>query len=246
MTRAYRVAVFGGGPGGSEGLRARMARGRPNWWVILAVSLGLIAVLVATSTGAPSTAPHGGGGAEAAARTAHRGIATGAPDPRRATVAPTTTTTLAAAPTTTTVAPVAATHTSSSGSSGVAAGPAPAAGVTTTTVAPTTTTTSPAASVPAQSADRTVAQGYLDPPNPSSDRYDFTGTGAMQVSVVWAGSTYLTMQVSCGGGTQNVGGAGAMAASLPDASGSCLATVTEPSDETTSLTFTITIGPAGG
>jgi hypothetical protein len=33
---------------------------------------------------------------------------------------------------------------------------------------------------------------------------------------------------------------------LPDASGSCLATVTEPSSETTSLTYTISIGPAGG
>ena len=37
-----------------------------------------------------------------------------------------------------------------------------------------------------------------------------------------------------------------MAASLPDASGSCLATVSEPTTESASLTFTITIGPAGG
>jgi hypothetical protein len=33
---------------------------------------------------------------------------------------------------------------------------------------------------------------------------------------------------------------------LPDAGGSCLATVTEPASETTSLTYTISIGPAGG
>jgi len=54
------------------------------------------------------------------------------------------------------------------------------------------------------------------------------------------------MQVSCPSGTQNVGGSSAMAASLPDASGSCLATVSEPTSESTALTYTITIGPAGG
>jgi hypothetical protein len=37
-----------------------------------------------------------------------------------------------------------------------------------------------------------------------------------------------------------------MALTLPDASGSCLATVSEPSSESTALTYTITIGPAGG
>jgi hypothetical protein len=37
-----------------------------------------------------------------------------------------------------------------------------------------------------------------------------------------------------------------MAATLPNAIGSCMATVTEPSSESVALTFTITIGPAGG
>jgi hypothetical protein len=37
-----------------------------------------------------------------------------------------------------------------------------------------------------------------------------------------------------------------MGASLPNASGSCLATVSEPATESTALTYTITIGPAGG
>ncbi len=68
----------------------------------------------------------------------------------------------------------------------------------------------------------------------------------MQISVVWSGNTYLTMEVSCPNGTQNVGGTSAMAASLPDATGSCVATVREPSSESTSLTYTISIGPAGG
>jgi hypothetical protein len=89
-------------------------------------------------------------------------------------------------------------------------------------------------------------QGVIEPPAQRSGSVAFTGTGAMQVSVVWSGPTYLTMQVSCPSGSQNVGGSSAMQASLPDASGNCLATVSEPASESTALTYTITIGPAGG
>jgi hypothetical protein len=106
-----------------------------------------------------------------------------------------------------------------------------------------TTTTAGAA---VQPADRTQSEGYLDPPVQTSTGFGFTGSGAMSVSVVWSGSTYLTMTVSCANGTQNVGGTSAMAAPLPDATGSCRATVSEPTTETTALTFTISIGPAGG
>jgi hypothetical protein len=122
-------------------------------------------------------------------------------------------------------------------------GPPAAAPVTTTTVpvvVPTTTT------VPSPALGAGSHQGVIEPPAQRSSSVGFTGTGAMQVSVVWSGSTYLTMQVSCPSGNQNVGGSSAMAASLPDASGSCLATVSEPSSESTALTYTITIGPAGG
>jgi hypothetical protein len=113
----------------------------------------------------------------------------------------------------------------------------------TTTIAPATTTTIASPSVPA---DRTQTQGYLNPPLQISNGYGFRGTGAMEISVLWSGTTYLTMQVSCPNGSQSVGGTSAMAASLPNASGSCLATVSEPASESTSLTYTITIGPAGG
>jgi hypothetical protein len=118
---------------------------------------------------------------------------------------------------------------------------APATTTTTAVVAPTTTTT--VTSPPLGSGSH---QGVLEPPAQRSSSVGFTGTGAMQVSVVWSGPTYLTMQVSCPSGTQNVGGSSAMAASLPDATGSCLATVSEPTSESTALTYTITIGPAGG
>lgn len=115
--------------------------------------------------------------------------------------------------------------------------------VSTTTVPPTTTTTTQPASLPD---DRTETEGYLDPPAQTSGQYGFTGDGAMEISVVWSGSTYLTMTVSCPNGSQNVGGTSAMAASLPDVLGSCVATVGEPASESASLTYTITIGPAGG
>ncbi len=158
-----------------------------------------------------------------------------------ATTTPSTTPRLASG-----AASVATTRQTSGALGSVGAPPAAAPGptATTTTVAPATTTTTGAS--PAVAADRTQTQGYLNPPTESSDKFGFTGTGAMEISVVWSGNTYLTMQVSCPNGGQSVGGTAAMAASLPDASGSCLATVTEPTSETTTLTYTISIGPAGG
>ena len=251
MTRAYRVPVpvFGGGPEATEGVRSRVARGRPNWWVILAVSLGLMALLVATAGGTPPAPRRGGGDAQAAARTSPRAGRAGA-----APLTPTTTTTTTTTATTgAAAAPLSgatdlassARTTETSGSAG--APPAAPPSVTTTTLAPATTTTTTAAAPSASvAADRTQTQGYLNPPLQSSNQFGFTGTGAMEISVVWSGDTYLTMAVSCPSGDQNVGGTSAMAASLPDASGSCLATVSEPTSESTSLTYTITIGPAGG
>jgi hypothetical protein len=79
-----------------------------------------------------------------------------------------------------------------------------------------------------------------------SNEYVFSGKGSMTVSVVWSGDTYLTMSVTCPSGGDNVGGMSRMEASLPHASGNCTATVTEPSSESVSLTYTISWGPAGG
>jgi hypothetical protein len=244
------VPVFGGGPEAPEGWRARVARGRPNWWVILAVSLGLMALLVATA-GTRAPAPHrGGDAARTGARIAPRPDAHHTAGAGAASSTSTSTTTTDATTTTTSAPPSGATDVASAVRTAVTPGtagapPAAAPSVTTTTLvpAPTTTTTEPSAAV---AADRTQTQGYLNPPLQSSNQFGFTGTGAMEVSVVWSGNTYLTMEVSCPSGDQSVGGTSAMAASLPDAIGSCLATVSEPTSESTSLTYTITIGPAGG
>ncbi len=246
------VPVFGGGPETPDGWRARLARGRPNWWVILAVSLGLMALLVATAgTKAPAT--HRGSDAVGLAARLHprpgtHQAAAGGTAPSTPTTNAATTTTTSAPPSGATAVASSVRTTATSGAAGApqAAGPS----VTTTTLAPTptpapttTTSTEPSAAV---AADRTQTQGYLSPPLQSSNQFGFTGAGAMEVSVVWSGNTYLTMEVSCPSGNQSVGGTSAMAASLPDASGSCLATVSEPTSESTSLTYTISIGPADG
>lgn len=250
MKRAYRVPVpvLGGGPEPTEGLRSGVARGRPNWWVILAVSLGLMALLVATAGTKPATPrPESASSQAAAHRPTRAGAASGHETGSGAAQSTSTTTTTT---TTVTLPPAGATEVASSQRTTEASGtagtpPAAAPSVTATTVAPATTTTTsdPAASV---AADRTQTQGYLNPPLQPSNQFGFTGSGAMEISVVWSGSTYLTMDVSCPSGDQSVGGTSAMAASLPDASGNCLATVSEPTSESTSLTYTITIGPAGG
>jgi hypothetical protein len=229
------------GTGSTEGRRPRVARARPNWWVILAVSLALMALLVATA-GNPRRAARGAHGiANAQSSDAQGARAAAGGSTHGASTAPSTTTTVPARANASTAATA---LTSTQGATvPTTAGPPPAAPVTTTTapvVVPTTTT------VPSQALGAGSHQGVIEPPAQRSSSVGFTCTGAMQISVVWSGPTYLTMQVSCPSGNQNVGGSSAMAASLPDASGSCLATVSEPASESTALTYTITIGPAGG
>jgi hypothetical protein len=223
----------------------RTLRARPNWWVILAVSLALIALLVATGS-APRPSARGGRPITAAAgdhRTGNHGHApTEGATTHKLSLTPTTGTT------TTTVA--ASSQSTLHTDAVVQVPPTPATDttappVTSTTVAPTTTTTT-APTGNAQAADRTQEPGVLQPPGTRSQGFAFNGAGATEVSVTWSGATYLTMVVSCPNGSQSVGGTSAMAATLPDATGACMATVTEPASESVALTFTITIGPAGG
>jgi hypothetical protein len=203
------------------------------------VSLALMALLVAKA-GNPAQDPHGTGShalADAHAHGAHN-----SPGGRTAPNVSTTTSTLVTPPTsvTSSLQPVRGDTTPTVADVGTAGAAAPVA--TTTTTVPPTTTTTVAASHPSD----IQSQGVIEPPQQRSSSFGFTGTGAMEVSVTWSGDTYLTMNVNCPSGSQNVGGSSAMAASLPDASGSCLATVSEPTSESAALTYTITIGPAGG
>jgi hypothetical protein len=200
-----------------------------------------MALLVATA-GHPARAPHGSAGhvlADSQAHDAHNSAGA----PRSPDVSTTTTSTVVTPPTsvTSSLQPVRGDTTPTAADAGGDPGAAAAVATTTTTVPPTTTT-----SVAASHPSDIQSQGVIEPPQQRSSSFGFTGTGAMEVSVTWSGDTYLTMDVSCPSGSQSVGGSSAMAASLADASGSCLATVSEPTSESAALTYTITIGPAGG
>lgn len=259
---AYRGLVVGG-TGGTEASRPRaprtprVPRVRPNWWVILAVSLALMALLVATAGGSPHRPAQPGGARADSPVTAGHPPRSTASAPR----SPVTTTTTSTDPRT----PHGSTPEASAPLTEVpgpdtaltahrlAASSAPASGAPATTTsappappAPPTTTPTTAAPSVAQPADRTQSEGYLDPPAQTSTGFGFTATGAMNVSVVWSGPTYLSMTVSCANGTQTVGGSSAMEASLPAGAGDCRATVSEPATESAAVTFTISIGPAGG
>ena len=247
MTRAYGVPVVEGGAGTTEGRHNRVVRGRPNWWVILAVSLALMALLVATAGNTPRPGERRPGVADAPADAQHTSLAPGtspgATSGARQSPATTTTTTTAARATSDTTRSTTSLLSSPPSREGVTPTTEPPS-VTTTTVAPATTTTTTAAATSPN--DRTQTQGILNPPQQRSNSFAFTGNGPTTISVIWSGSTYLTLDVSCPNGSQNAGGTAAMAVTLPNASGSCLATVSEPASESTALTYTITIGPAGG
>lgn len=241
MTRAYGVSVASAGRQTTEDtdeLHGRRTRGRPNWWVILAVSLALIALLVETSGRGDNGRPLR---VQTAASTRTPATHATTTPPRTDTLPTTTSTT-----TSTTTPPVSASLADKSPASNAhetADAVAPPTTTTTSRPAPTTTTTTNApAALPAA---HSQTEGYFDPPQNSSGAYTVGGTGPTEVSVLWSAPVYLSMTVTCPSGSQTVGGTGAMELSLPDATG-CQATVSEPSSESTTMTYTLTTGPANG
>ncbi|HVB92214.1 MAG TPA: hypothetical protein VND70_08960 [Acidimicrobiales bacterium] len=205
------------------------SRGRPNWWVILAVSLALMALLVATSAGSRGSGPQR---LRAQSDVTSRGTTPGTTEAPLASA-------LRSLGATGTGTPLTTVPPTRAGTGSTAAMSAPPVSTTTTTVAA-------AASGPLAPADRTTNQGYLQPPTNASNTYAFTGNGSVQVSVTWGNDTYLSLDVSCPNVSQSVGGSSAMAVTLSDAQGACQATVSEPATESTTLTYNIAIGPPGG
>jgi hypothetical protein len=211
-----------------------------------------MALLVATTGNTPHTGKHQHGVADAPsdaqrssippAPTASTGVTKGAPPMPSATTSTITTTTVARSAPDTTGSEMSSLSSPPPG--GVVSPTTLPPSVTTTSVAPTTTTTTTAAA--SSPSDRTQTEGILNPPQQRSNGFAFTGNGATTISVTWSGSTYLSLDASCPSGSQSAGGTSAMEVTLPAASGSCLATVSEPASESTALTYTITIGPAGG
>jgi hypothetical protein len=222
-------------PGNATGssTRAHPARGRPTWWVVLAVSLALMALVAATAarTDGPGGARHGKASVDprrSAAALSHRKH----PGSSHST-------------STTDVVPGTVPARSSTPSVGVDAASPPAGHAVVTT---TTTTSAPAATTTTTSvaSDDTVDPGYLQPPVQRSANFGFTGHGSAQITVTWSNSTYLTLSVSCPSGNQQAGGSSALSLSIPDAEGSCQGTLSEPTDEDSTLSYTITIDPGSG
>jgi hypothetical protein len=230
------------------------ARWNPTWWVILAVALALMALLVATSGGT--------GNGHKAARVTQAADRNTPRTPHSHVALPLAPTTTTSSMRTITVVPETSTSARSSGLHGYPASgtdeastsvlarksspPSSHAASSTTTTTMAATTTTATTQLPSGSSERTQTQGYLDPPLEASNQFGFTGAGKMTVSVVWSGDTHLAMSVICPSGGHDVGGTSSMEASVPNASGNCTATVTEPSSESVSLTYTISWGPAGG
>ena len=228
-------------------MTSRPSRGavQANWWVILAVSLALMALLVATSGSHSPATPSRGAVVQLSTAGDHRSVshhdAPRSAVGERATTTTVTTHEISTLPPTTPAADRPTTTTTSPSQSVVRTLPASMTGTTTTT-----TTAAPSTSGAGSSNGRTQTQGYLDPSTESSSTYAFTGAGATTVSVVWSGAAYLTMSVGCGGSDQSVGGNSAMTAQIPDAAGSCSATISEPVADPVPVSYTVTIAPSNG
>jgi hypothetical protein len=211
--------------------RSSPARNGPSWWILLAVTFALMALVVTASAGSRAVSPR----PSATSARSHHTTSTTRPTrtvPRAAAGSGPTTTTLpiASVP----VNPVAVGNTTGVITKGPAA--------TTTTTSTTPAAATPTGTTPAQSSNAKTTMGYLQPPAVTSSVYAFTSSGPMNVAVTWSTNTQLTLTVSCPAFTQSAGGSSAMAVSLPAAEGSCRATVSEPAPGSTTVAYSITIG----
>ncbi len=238
---AYRVSVVGGGISTTGSVRARPVRGRPHWWVVLAVTLALMALVTAASTG--HQARLGAQPYEATQSTGHA-------------------TSTSTSTSTSTTAPQGETPTTGEPTSPFIEQSAAQSVPLIRTTSPTTTTAVPTATVTTGSTTTTSTtigsgignsplqngaqsdQGYLAPPNDSAAIYSFNGDGATKVSASWTPQTELTMTVTCANGSQNIAGSASLELTLPDAQGACQVTLSEAAGETADVTFTLTIAPA--
>jgi hypothetical protein len=225
----------------SPDLPVHPARDWSRWWGILAVSLALMAVALVAFSGSHGASPaHLARGTERH-RPAHSPSSTSIP-PRSAAPSGRKTATAGDPPTTTTVAT----------SPPVQAGSLPSDAVTPSTAAPTSTipSTGPAVTPGMQAAEQPVAhevdiqQGYLQPPDNTSAIYPVTADGSLRVSVQWSGPTTLVLSVTCpDGATKTADGTSTVSVALPVATGSCQATLSEPSTEGETVPYSMTIGP---
>jgi hypothetical protein len=203
------------------------------------VSLALMALIAASATvHVPSLAAR-----------SHPTVTTPAPhDTSTSNV--TSTTTAVTLPRASAVQPIAA-HSSSSTSStqpGASASTGPTPTTTTTSTVPVVIVGgSGSGSAPeSASASTQTEHGYLQSPDDTSVIYAFSASGPTLVAAQWSTDTTLSLTVVCPSGTQSADGASSVQLTLANPHGSCQATLSEPTNEDATLTYSMTIGPWNG
>jgi hypothetical protein len=86
--------------------------------------------------------------------------------------------------------------------------------------------------------------GYLQPPNDTTAIYAFNGNGPTTISATWSPQAELTLTATCANNTQSAQGSGSVDLTLSDAQGACQVTLTEPTDDTADVIFTLIIDPS--
>jgi hypothetical protein len=234
------------GPRGTRPLRVR-----PHWWAVLAVSLSLLALVAAATSG------HQGPDHHRSAAAPSEG--THATSPTTSTPASTTTTvpglgsgSASVTPPTPTevIAPVAPTFAGGTKAQVVTRQSTAPTGTSAGTPTPTTTTTAPpsgstVATAPAPPTPF-ITTGDLAYPDDSTASFPFAGAGAMRVTVTWQTTPTLSLTVTDCGATQTAQGSSPLTVLLPDADGTCLVTLKELLVQYDMVTYKLTAGPAGG
>ena len=235
-----------------ESREERNAGANPRWWILLAVVLALMAFVTAASA-------HAGRPRLSASRPAPPAAA---PAPARLPAAPPTSAVptlpeggaragAPAAP----AAPGAPAETASDvGAAGpvVADTPTSAPTVPAVTVTPTSAVPAPPPQAPLTSTTTTTPAitypGYLQSPDNVSAQYQATASGPLSATATWNGGATLTLAVACPGGQRSLTGPSGVAVSIVDTSGSsagapvsCTVTLSEPSGEASTVSYTLTV-----
>jgi hypothetical protein len=218
---------------GPDALRPTWSR--PHWWVVLAVSLSLLALVAA------ATADHED---PAAGRRGAGAVSSGAPGVHSYAGPPAHTTTTASTPGQSPPTTTSSTSAPADDADSLRA-MTPESTTTTTTTGPSSTTTT--AQVAPATAQTDTYSGSLQQPDLSAASYPFSGVGPMQVSASWSpASTTLSVTVSCPEGTNVAEGTSTVAVALPNADGACEATIKETLVDYDAVSYTLTIGPTPG
>ena len=248
-----------GGPG-----RSGDYRGRPVWWAVLAVALGLMALVAAMSfagrTGPTRVADAGHERRGTSASTTVVRPTSGGPAQPSSTTGPATEPTTAppgtgrsaAVPPTT--APLTSRGTAGP-TTGTTLGPTDGTGgspVTTISSPADSSTTSPATSPPEMTTTTTVPAvqtfaGYLAYPDDVSATYQTAGGGIVSAAATWTGTPTLSLTITCTSQHVSRNGESGISLAVTDdhsAGVPCNVTLAEPPSEEGTVSYSLSVSLA--